>query len=226
MSHSEAAAALCSIRASARSAMPPLARVLPFVRRDASVEVCDAELVQLARQGRRDAQRALYERHFDALLGRVRRLLGRDEEAEDVLQDSFVEAFRDLHRLEDPARLRGWLMRIAVHQVHRRFRRRRLLRAIGFERRDDERLSAVADASANPVTLVLLRQMDRALHSLPSRQQLAWLLRHLEGCELSDIAEQCDCSLATIKRTLLEAERALAAHIDWQWAPQPGDPNG
>lgn len=218
--------ALCNIRTSARLPMSPLARVLPFVRRDA-IELPDAELVRQALTGIREAQRALYERHFDALLGRVRRLLGPSDEAEDVLQDVFIEAFRDLHRLDDPSRVRGWLMRIAVHQVHRRFRRRRLLRAVGLDRRNDaERLTQVADTSASPATLVLLRQLDRALRQLPARGQLAWLLRHVEGCELTEVADQCGCSLATIKRSLLEAERALTAHIDWQWVPTSGAQHG
>src|SRR5687767_14940757 len=85
----------------------------------------DREWVERAQRGERFALQVLYTRHVRAVSARVTRLLARSADAEDVVQDAFMLAFRDLANLADAQRFGGWLMGIAVHQAHRRFRRRR-----------------------------------------------------------------------------------------------------
>jgi RNA polymerase sigma-70 factor, ECF subfamily len=203
--------------------MSQLALVLAFVPRSLQ-QSSDAELVAQAQLGQRSAQRALYERHLDRTMARVWRLLGRVTEAQDVVQDAFFEAFRDLDQLRDGAHFDRWLMRIAVHQVHRRFRRRRLLRVLGLDRgADDLTLTAIADPNANSKSSTLLSELHAALASLPANERLAWMLRHVEGAELSEVADQCSCSLATAKRWLKQGEQKLHAHVDWHWQAASGD---
>jgi RNA polymerase sigma-70 factor (ECF subfamily) len=145
---------------------------------------------------------------------RVTRLLARSGEAEDVVQDAFVEAFADLAMLDDPARFGAWLMGIAVHQVHRRFRRRRLLARLGLDRgSDDARLENIADPGLDPDRRLQLRRLDAELARLPVPLRLAWMLRYVEGCELSDAAAQCRCSLATLKRRIQRADTRLRARL-------------
>jgi RNA polymerase sigma-70 factor (ECF subfamily) len=143
------------------------------------------------------------------------RLLGRTAEAEDVVQDAFVTAFLHLAELKDRTRFEPWLTRIAVREVHRRYRRRRLRRALGLDRGDDDGgLAAAIDSRADPALARKLSELDGALSRLPTLCRTAWLLRYLEHCELRDIAEQCDCSLATVKRQIGKAEALLAEYID------------
>jgi len=145
---------------------------------------------------------------------RVTRLLARSAEAEDVVQDAFVAAFADLPRLADRSRFAPWLMRIALHQTQRRFRRRRLLARLGLDRgSDDARLEQVADPGLTPDQRLQLRRLDRALARLPVELRLAWMLRHVEGCELSEIAEHCTCSLATVKRRIARADTRLKRSV-------------
>src|SRR5258707_9437763 len=90
----------------------------------------DADLpVLVARAQRRDsaAEAELFARYGHTLAGLLERLLGSVADAEDALQDTFVVALSQLGQLRDPAAVGAWLTRIAVHQAHRRFRRRRLL---------------------------------------------------------------------------------------------------
>ena len=133
--------------------------------------------------------------------------------------DAFLSALRDLGRLSDGARFGSWLMSIAVHQAHRRFRRRRLLARLGLDRgADDARLEQIADPALSPELRSQLGRLDRALAQLPTELRLAWMLRHVEGCELSEAAEQCGCSLATVKRRIGRAdgllERWLGTELD------------
>ena len=174
----------------------------------------DGELVRRARQGDRWAEEALYHRHVRSVTRIVLRLLARSGEAEDVVQDAFICALEDLDKLRDGEAFGGWLLRIAVRQVHRRFRRRRLLRALGLDRGgDDVTLAEHMDPRAGPDVHAGLAEIGRLLDTLPARSRSAWMLRHVEGQELRDVARACDCSLATAKRLLTRAEIVISAHV-------------
>lgn len=185
----------------------------------------DGELVERALGGEQFALQLLYRRHVSALTERVTLLLSRSAEAEDVVQDAFIAAFRDLGQLGDRTRFAAWLARIAVHQVHRRFRRRRLLARLGLDRGvDDARLESVVDPSASPEIRADLGRLDDALGRLPVAPRLAWMLRYVEGCSLKELAEQCGCSLATAKRRIAQADVALRAQLGClAWAESEQD---
>src|SRR5215471_13918475 len=100
----------------------------------------DAELVQRATEGDAWAEEALYRRYAELVIGTAKRLLGNADEAMDVAQDSFLTAFEKLSTLRDASTFKTWLMQIAVRNVHRRFRRRRLLGWLGLDQSDDSAL--------------------------------------------------------------------------------------
>jgi len=197
------------------SAVPMAARGAAGERR-ARIEPgeSDAELVRRARRGDRWAEEALYHRHVRTVARAALRLLARSAEAEDVVQDAFVIAFGDLEKLRDEESFGAWLMRIAVRQVHRRFRRRRLLRAFGLDRgEDDVALADQADTRAGPEVAAALSEVDAVLRRLPTRCRMAWVLRRVEEHELRDVSTMLDCSLATTKRLVQRAEAAILEHI-------------
>ncbi len=197
------------------------AQVLRFPPQPPARDLNDADLVVAAARGEHFAQHQLYQRHVGPVYGCVARLLGRGAEAEDVVQDSFVAAFSDLPKLTDTARFGPWLRSIAVHQVHRRLRRRRMLRRLGLERgHDDVTLAGAVDPGADPYVNTMLRELDVVLARLVPVQRLAWMLRHVEGHSLDEVAEQCGVSLATVKRHITKAEACLRRHLDFDQPPQ------
>jgi len=174
----------------------------------------DAELVVRAKTKDRAAEEQLYRTHVEAVAGLAMRLLGRSSDAEDVVQDAFITAFSRLHQLRDGRMFRAWLLRITVHEAHRRFRRRKLLRALGLDRgHDDVGLAALADPGLPAEDRAELAALDRALARLPARERIVWQLRHVEGHELAEIASACEASLASIKRWLVRAEAHVQAHV-------------
>jgi RNA polymerase sigma-70 factor, ECF subfamily len=175
----------------------------------------DAELVQRALGGDAWAEEFLYRRYVRTIWGMVLRLLRSSPEAEDVVQDTFATAFRELPRLRDASALRGWLLRIAVREVHRRLRRRRLRRLLGLERNDDEELSleSIASEGASVEARAELVMIDRVLAQVPSEQRIAWVLRHVEGESLEEVARACACSLATVKRRVAAVDARLQSHV-------------
>lgn len=200
--------------------------IVPFVRPIAgkadthgNPEAEEKDLVARALAGQRVAQHGLYVRHYERVRARITRLLGRSPDVDDVLQDTFVAAFRDLHQLTEGGRFDVWVCGIAVHQVHRRLRRRQLLSRLGFvqlgfiQPEYEPTLHQAADPAASPETVLLLKQLDAALGQLGPRQRVAWMLRYVEGFQLDEVAEQCRTSLATTKRDIAQAEAHLHAHL-------------
>ena len=174
----------------------------------------DAQLVARAIEGDRWGREMLYRRHAAYLLAIAARLLGNRGDGEEVVQDTFVTAFEQLRALREPAAVRGWLAQITVSLVRRRLRRGRLMRVLGLDRgADDATLAALAAPGTNADQRAELALVDRALASVSANVRIAWMLRLVEGLELSEVASACGCSLATAKRRIAAAESAVRAHI-------------
>lgn len=171
----------------------------------------DGELVERAIEGDRWAEEALFRRHVSRVLRIATRLVGSEHEADDVVQDAFVIALDRLGDLRDVSAFGAWLTQIVVHGAHRRLRKRRLLHRLGLAR-GDRGLTQVASPVATPAARAELRLLDEALGRLPSRVHVAWVLRHVEGLGLAEVADACDCSLATVKRWLARADETVRRH--------------
>jgi RNA polymerase sigma-70 factor (ECF subfamily) len=135
------------------------------------------------------------------------RILGRRDEIDDFVQDVFVAVHRHLGSLREPAALKGWLGKLAVHEATRRLRRRRLYSLLGLHASYD--YSTVADEAASPEQRALLARIFEALDALPPADRVAFTLRQIEGETMERIAQLCGCSLSTAKRRVANAERAL-----------------
>jgi RNA polymerase sigma-70 factor (ECF subfamily) len=177
--------------------------------------ISDGELARRLSEGDRWAREALYRRYANLVWGTALRLLGNRADAEDVVQDSFVAAFNDLGALRRLEALRPWLVQITVHQAHRRFRRRALLRRLGLDRsEDDATLATLAHSGVSPETCSELARVDRALSEVSGAERFAWILRNVDGYSLHEVASACNCSLATAKRRLARANARLARHLE------------
>jgi len=135
----------------------------------------------------------------------AQRLLGRDSEVDDTVQEVFLIAVRGLSTVRDPGAVKGWLARVTVRVARRRLRGRRWRSFLGLESTLAQDLPI--DAFASPEQRALLTSLYRALDELPANQRIAWTLRYVEQERLEDVAALCGCSLATAKRRI-----AAAAH--------------
>lgn len=184
------------------------------VQLEPAAPVSVTELVERIGRGDRWAEEAFYRRHVALVQSTVRRLLGRTAEAEDVVQDAFVTAFEIWDQLREPEHARNWLLTIAVRKVHRRFRRRRLSRLLGLDQTtDDATLEALARPDLGGEARAELALLDRVLRTVPPEARIAWMLRHVEGSSLEEVAVLCECSLATIKRRISVADAKVSEHV-------------
>lgn len=177
----------------------------------------DAVLVARASSGDRAAFEAIYRRHAAHVLPLATRLLRDALEAEDVTQETFELVLAHLRRLRDPAALRPWIVQIAVRQVRQRFRKRRLLRTLGLWWTQGDGapvpLEECASSEASAEHRAELALLDHALRQLPDEDRLAWMLRHVEGLALEEVATAAGCSLATVKRRIYRAHTHVSARV-------------
>lgn len=155
------------------------------------------------------------------------RVLGRDDEVDDIVQEVFLCALRDYKKLRSPLAVRAWLKTITVRKAFRALRRRRLRHFLGLYepgRALGQSLSPSPSFAGtfcpsnigepvargcNPEELALLARVYRLLDELPVSDRIAWTLRHVDGEQVDEVAALCGCSLATAKRRIAAAHAAL-----------------
>ncbi len=169
----------------------------------------DAALVVAACANEAWAKEALFRRYVHLVNGLAYRVIGRDEDLDDLVQDAFTEAWRSLRRLENPQVFSSWLCSIVVRTAHKMLRRRKLMTALGLRHRDNIDLDGLIDPSAPQDVLVELRAIYALVETLPSTTRVAFVLRRVEGVGLEEIATMLGVSLATVKRRIADAERQL-----------------
>jgi RNA polymerase sigma-70 factor (ECF subfamily) len=131
------------------------------------------------------------------------KIMGRDDDLDDLVQEVFIEAHRGLRRLREPGALKSWLARIMVRRTIRKLRRTRVLMLFGLE--PPSAYAEIADASASPDERAQVALAYRSLEA----ERVVWVLRHIEGESLDDIAQMCACSKSTVQRRLRLAQKTL-----------------
>lgn len=203
--------------------MLSLVRTQDYLEQDISVSsghasvasIDDAGLVERALDGDRWAQDVLVRRYLHEISRLVAHLLGSKQDADDVVQDTFVAALTGLERLREPSVFRGWLIRIAIYKTRKVIRKRKLLRTLGLYNDDpDATLEALADSRISPEMRENLSAIDSVLDTLSTEVRVAWMLRYVEGYSVRDVARLCQCSLATTKRRIGRANHKIRKLVD------------
>jgi len=135
------------------------------------------------------------------------RLLGRPDLVDDLVQDVFLDAYRGLDKLKNPAAVKSWLATIAVRKARWELRRRSVRRFLGAD--DTPEYENLVANTASPEQRALLEQVFVILESVATEDRLAWTLRYLQGEKLADVATLCECSLATAKRRIAKAQAKI-----------------
>ena len=170
----------------------------------------DTDIVEALRSRARWAPSVLYDRHGPHINLLLRRLVGTpsEDELDDLFQEVFAAAFRSIDRLREPERLKAWLSQIAVLRVRQYLRAKRRRRWLSFF--SPQELPEPAE-SMDPGDDVreALAHAYALLDMLAVEDRIAFVLHRLSNLELSEVGEACGVSLATIKRRIARAERAI-----------------
>jgi len=139
------------------------------------------------------------------------RLVGRDGDVDDIVQEVFLQALKGLAQLREPGALKGWLATVTVRVSRRRLQLRKLKSWVGLD--EDTGYESVASPSASPEQRALLSRVYRVLDEISVDQRLAWTLRMVEGEQLEAVASLCGCSLATAKRRIAAAQDHIERNL-------------
>lgn len=153
----------------------------------------------------------LFSEHAGFVATLVLRVLGRDHEVDDLVQEVFLDAMTGLSSLQDPLAARGWLKTIAVRKACRHLRKRRLRCLLGMDANCC--YEHLADADIGPEQRALLSRVYQQLDALSVADRVAWTLRYVDGQPLEQVASLCGCSLATAKRRILAAQTELKRRL-------------
>ena len=164
----------------------------------------DAALLGALRSSHADAPRQLVERYGSLVRRVLGRVLGPDPEINDLLQDVFVTALSSLDKVKHPHLLSNWLTGIAVFKARAKIRRRVRWRFLHFL--PQEEIPEQEGPSRSEEASEALRVTYRILGGLPADERIAFSLRFIDGMELTEVADACAVSLATIKRRLRRAQ--------------------
>lgn len=141
------------------------------------------------------------------------RLLTRQDEVEDIVQEVFLIAAAKLDSLKDPPQIRGWLKTVTLRRVGRRLRWARVRARLGMASTDEGLEELVVSPEASPEDRAALRELLRALGRMPVDLRIAWTLRHMHQESLEDVATLAGCSLATAKRRIAAAQERIEQEL-------------
>ena len=175
----------------------------------------DAAAIARAMAGDEDAFRVLVERHSRGVFRLAYRMTGSAEGAEDVVQETFVRAYRQLARFEARANFGTWLYRIGFNCSidHLRTRNDR------ETRQPPETLDRLAPAASGPTSEDLVfageigERVQHALNGLSEQERAAFLMRHYHGCSIDEICHALGLRTNAAKHSIFRAVKKMRTEL-------------
>jgi RNA polymerase sigma-70 factor, ECF subfamily len=149
----------------------------------------------------------LYRRHRRDVYGFALRAVRDPDEAEDVTQTAFLNAYRALHRGDHPQKPRAWLLTIANNIARRQFRDR-------AARPQEVELDPELPSNGAEWNAVVAREIQGALRRLRPNRRIAVVLRDIEGLSYAEIAQRMDLSEPAVETLLFRARNELQAELE------------
>jgi RNA polymerase sigma-70 factor (ECF subfamily) len=182
----------------------------------------DAATVARARAGDGEAFRALVERNSRSIFRLAYRMTGNEQDAEDVVQETFLRAYRRLNRFESRANFGTWLYRIAINCALDFMRQRgkhEERRAVGTSHGDvpNEIHSLPAEGPGQDHLVFgteLHRQVEVALTALSPNERAAFVLRHFEDMSIEQVGQALGLRASATKHSIFRAVRKLRRALD------------
>lgn len=178
----------------------------------------DAALVEASRKGDFAAFERLVDRHSPRLFSLAMGIVRQREDAEDVVQTSFMNALEHIDSFRGDSSFATWIMRIATNNALKNLRKRRGAEMVPLDRDGDDGAEIphpdfIADWRNDPLATLerseLLALLEAGMDDLPEGQRLVFVLRDLQGMSIAETAETLGITQANVKVRLLRARLAL-----------------
>ncbi len=176
-----------------------------------------AAVLARARQGDGDAFRALVERHSRSVFRLAYRMTGNEQDAEDVVQEAFIRAYRQIGRFEARANFGTWLYRIVANCSVDLMRARQARHDMTRSESLDAAVQLPADDAPTPDRLAqsaeIQRRVQQALGALSPLERAAFSLRHYEGRSIDEISRALGLGTSAAKHSVFRAVKKLRAAL-------------
>jgi RNA polymerase sigma-70 factor (ECF subfamily) len=188
------------------------------------MEDSDSVAVARVRAGDGDAYRALVDRHSRIVFRLAYRMTGNEQDAEDVVQETFLRAYKQLHRYESRASFGTWLYRIASNysldlmRAKKRHPQSALEESAPAGEDAANTVYAIASESPGPDRLLLGDEVQRTvaatLDQLSQQERTAFVLRHYEGQSIEEIGSSLGLSGNATKHSIFRAVQKLRRALE------------
>lgn len=184
------------------------------------MEESDAAVVAQVLAGDRDAFRVVVERHSHSLFRLAFRMTGNEQDAEDVVQETFLRAYRRLDRFESRSSFSTWIYRIAVNCSLDYSRKRR--------QEEESRVTPEPEApdpvlslpSTNPsadrlmMSAEVREKVEATMSTLSEKERAAFVLRHFEGLSIEEVARTMGLRANAAKNNIFRAVQKLRRALE------------
>jgi RNA polymerase sigma-70 factor (ECF subfamily) len=184
------------------------------------MEQSDAAAVAKAREGDHDAFGVLVERHSHALFQLAYRMTGNEQDAEDLVQEIFLRAYRQLGKFESRANFSTWLHRIAANCAIDLLRKRKSQGEQDgvVDPVPPDHLSSLPANSPPPDQAMfhseIQIQVESALHGLTPLERAAFVLRHFEHKSVEEISSALDLGQSAAKQAIFRAVHKVRRSLE------------
>jgi RNA polymerase sigma-70 factor (ECF subfamily) len=187
------------------------------------MEWTDAAAAAETRRGDRNAFRVLVDRHSRAVFRLAYRMTGNESDAEDVVQETFLRAFKQIKQFDSRSSFSTWLYRIcsncALDLIRARKTREKQREPVGEER--TSWIDKIAAREPDPERLMrsgqIARLLEPALGQLSEMERVAFTLRHFEGCNVEEIARTLGVQQNAAKHSVFRAVQKLRRALEPAW---------
>jgi RNA polymerase sigma-70 factor (ECF subfamily) len=184
------------------------------------MEQNDRAFVARARSGDGEAFRALVERHSRGVFRLAYRMTGNQQDAEDVVQESFLRAYRQLEKFDERASFGTWLYRIVTNCS---------LDVVRARQRRSEHMAPVSDTAEDPVLALpshdptpertalsseVRERVAEAMNELSETERAAFVLRHYEGLRIDEVSRILECQPGAAKHSVFRAVQKLRRALE------------
>ncbi|MBL7095980.1 sigma-70 family RNA polymerase sigma factor [candidate division KSB1 bacterium] len=170
----------------------------------------DLRLVQKAKNGNQKAFEKLVVKYQQAIYGLVRKMVIDHENTNDIVQDSFVKAYRNLERFDEQYSFFPWLHRITINTTLNFIEKnRRYQETFNRSESQDEYSSQNGNSLKKIIHNEYKQQIKQALETLPTEQRVVFILRTSEEMSYQEISEQLEISVGTVMSRLSRARDKL-----------------
>jgi RNA polymerase sigma-70 factor (ECF subfamily) len=169
------------------------------------------ELIKACRKNDRKAQMGLYKSYYKAMYNTANRIVNNAPEAEDIMQEAFMDAFQKIHQLSDTVSFGAWLKRIVINKSLDVLKREKVWNT--YQEHLQNNASYEQDEGEDPDFQYQLAEVKEAIKRLPDQYRVVLSLHLFEGMDYEEMGQILDLEYNNVKTRYSRARRRLLEEI-------------